>query len=84
MWQFSTFPATLILREINFGLFQKVKNCHFDRFNSSNFSFFENLLDIFKIIPKNHMAAFDLLKPANIDLRKFRVVGKLQDFRTVY
>ena len=27
VWKFSNFPATLILREINFGLLQKAKNC---------------------------------------------------------
>ena len=29
----------LILREINFSWFQRVKNCHFDHFSSSEFEF---------------------------------------------
>ena len=36
---FSHFPATLILREINFGCFQKVKNCHLNYFGSFHCNF---------------------------------------------
>ena len=43
VWKFSNFPATLILREINFGWFQKVKNCHFNNFGGFEFWFFEKL-----------------------------------------
>ena len=31
-WKFSNFLAALILREINFGSFQKVKNCSLNNF----------------------------------------------------
>ena len=37
MWKFSTFPAILILREINFGWFRKVKNCYFNNFGGFEF-----------------------------------------------
>ena len=40
VWKFSNFPAPLILREIIFGWFQKVKNCHFDRFEGYHYWFF--------------------------------------------
>jgi len=32
VWKFSNFPATPVFREINFGWFQKAKNCHFNNF----------------------------------------------------
>ena len=32
VWKFSNFPATMILREINFGWFHRVKNCFFPKF----------------------------------------------------
>ena len=41
MWKFSNFPATLILRDINFGWFQKVKNCHFNKFEGFEYWFLE-------------------------------------------
>ena len=37
LWNFDNFLATLILREINFGWFQKVKNCHFNNFKDFEF-----------------------------------------------
>ena len=77
MWKFSNFPATLNLREINCGWFQKVKNCHSDHFSSSKFW----ILEIFwhfqvRTFSKNQnskssklckTAVFDLLKSATID-----------------
>ena len=36
------FSATLILREINFGWFQMVKNCHFNHFGCFEFWFLSN------------------------------------------
>ena len=42
VWTFGNFSATLILLEINFGWFQKVKNCHFINFGSFEFWFLEN------------------------------------------
>ena len=42
-WIYSSqhFPATLILREINFGTFKKVKNCHFNNFEGFECWFIE-------------------------------------------
>ena len=37
VWKISNYPATLILHEINFDWFQKVKRCHFDHFRRSKF-----------------------------------------------
>ena len=42
VWKFSHFPATLILREINFRWFQKVKNSHVTNFGGFEFWLFEN------------------------------------------
>ena len=39
---FLTFLAILILRKINFGWFQKIKNCHFDHLSRSEFCIFGN------------------------------------------
>ena len=39
VWKFSNFPVTMILREINFGRFQNVKNCHLNHFEGSQFLF---------------------------------------------
>ena len=39
--KFGNFPATLILREINFGRFEKVKNCHFNYLWGFEFWFLE-------------------------------------------
>ena len=39
VWWFSNFSATLILRDINFGWFQEVKNCHWYHFCSSDVEF---------------------------------------------
>ena len=41
VWKFSHFPATLILREIYFGWFQRVKNCHFNTFGGFEFGLLE-------------------------------------------
>ena len=41
MWKFTNFPATLMFSEINFGWFQKVKNCRFNHFGGLEFWFFE-------------------------------------------
>ena len=38
----SNFSATLILRRINIGRFQKVKKCHFNNFGGFDFWFLEN------------------------------------------
>ena len=38
----SDFSATLILRRINIGRFQKVKKCHFNNFGGFDFWFLEN------------------------------------------
>ena len=44
MWRkFQDFSATLILSEINFGWFLKVKNCHFNNFGGFEFWFLEKL-----------------------------------------
>ena len=40
-WILSNFPATLILGEINFGWFQKVKNCPFNNFEGFELWFYE-------------------------------------------
>ena len=41
VWNFSQFPgATLILQNIDFGWFQRVKNCHFTILEALNFDFF--------------------------------------------
>ena len=37
MWKCLAFSATQILREINFGHFEDLKNCHFDILSSSEF-----------------------------------------------
>ena len=37
VWKFSNFPATLILLEITYGSFQKVKNCRFNNFGGFEF-----------------------------------------------
>ena len=37
VWKFKYFTATLILREINFCWFQKVKNCHLNDFGDFKF-----------------------------------------------
>ena len=37
VWNFSHFPVTLPLRDINFGWFQRVKDCHFDNLKALNF-----------------------------------------------
>ena len=39
VWNFSNFPATQILREINFGWFQKVKTVIFTILETLNFDF---------------------------------------------
>ena len=39
VWQISNFPATLILRWINFAWFQQVKNCQFNNFGGFEFWF---------------------------------------------
>ena len=39
--EFSNFPAILVLHEINFGWFQKVKNCLFNYFGGFEFWFWE-------------------------------------------
>ena len=40
VWESSNFLATLILLEITFGLFQKVKNCRCNNFRGFEFGFF--------------------------------------------
>ena len=40
VWKFSNFPTPLILREINFGWYLKVKNWHFNNFKGIEFWFF--------------------------------------------
>ena len=52
MWKIGNFTATLILREINFGSFQKVKNCRFNNFGGFEFGFMEKTLEMSKV-PKN-------------------------------
>ena len=47
--KFSNFPATLILREINFGWFQKVKNYHFVGFDFWKMFTLENVKNCNKI-----------------------------------
>ena len=42
VWKFSYIPATLILSEINFARFQRVKNCHLNNLGGFEFSFFGN------------------------------------------
>ena len=55
------FPATLILREVNFGCFLKVKNYHFNNFGGSNLNFWKNFtLESGKKIP--HIQNSELLK----------------------
>ena len=44
-WNFSKFSATLILREINFGWCQRVKNCHFIHFGGFEFWIFGNFIN---------------------------------------
>ena len=41
VWKSSNFPATLILHEIDFGWFEKVKHCHFNNFEGLEFWFLE-------------------------------------------
>ena len=43
IWKFSKFSAILILREINFGWLQKVKNCRFNNFEGFEFWFLEKV-----------------------------------------
>ena len=42
VWKFSNFPTTLILCEINFGSFQRVKICRFNNFEAFEFWLIEN------------------------------------------
>ena len=42
MRKFKDFSATYFLREINFGWFQKVKNCQFNHFGGFEFEYLEN------------------------------------------
>ena len=55
LWKFSNFPAILILREISFDWFQKVKNCHLNNFGGEalNFDFWKNSSLKMSKIPKN-------------------------------
>ena len=41
VWKFGNFSTTLISLEINFGWFQKVKNCRFNNFEGFEFWFLE-------------------------------------------
>ena len=59
------FLPTLILREIIFGGYQKVKNCHFNQFWSFEFWFFVNFtLEEVKNTQKLEFAAAKLVKMA--------------------
>ena len=42
VWKFSNFPATLILREINFSWYQRVKDWHFNLLGGFEFWFLKN------------------------------------------
>ena len=41
VWKFYNFTITQILRELNFGWFEKVKNCHSNHLEALNFDFWE-------------------------------------------
>ena len=70
VWKSSNFPATLIfyhwfLREINFGWFQKVKNCLFNNLRSFEFWFLEIFHAwIFKILKNWKSRAVQMVKMA--------------------
>ena len=76
MWKFRNFPATLFLREINFGWFQMVESVILTILGVSNFEFLD-IFEIFKYkIPTKakfkaykvgEIVVFDLLKAAKID-----------------
>ena len=73
MWKFQKFSVTNILREINFGWFQKVKNCHFNDFEGFEFSFFFgiSLLKMSEISKKSKFRASQMVKMAIIGALKW-------------
>ena len=78
MCKFNNFSASLILREINFGWFQNVKNCPFNNFENSDFEFWKihtwkiKNSQIYKFRPSQivKMAVFRATKWPNLISRK--------------
>ena len=93
MWKLSNFSANLILREINFSWFQRVKNSHYDHFSSSEFEFFEQFV-IFSneefLTNQDSMPSkwikwqfFTFWNQPKLISRKITVTGKLQNFHCI-
>ena len=79
VWKFSNFshfPATLILREINFGSIQKIKTCIFDNLCSSTLWFFGEFLIFSNVnFSKNHIS-----KPKKLSRWLFLTFSNLERF----
>ena len=91
--KFSNFSATLNLREINFGWFQKVKDCYFNHFEGFEFWFLQKFHTWnVKSSQKNQNSKppkwvkwqfFTFSNQPKLISRKFRVAEKWLNFHTV-
>ena len=93
VWKFSNFPATLTLREINFGWFQKVKNCNFSNFEVwillleynfilENVKIYQN--SKFRAAKMIKIAVFGAIISPKMISRKIWMAVKSWNFHTVY
>ena len=93
VWKFSKFPITMILREINFGRFQSVKNCRLTILKTLNFWFFINFCTFWRLqfnkltnfrAPKMaKTAVLELLGSLQLISRKIWMTEKFCKFHTV-
>ena len=88
--KFSNFSATLNLREINFGWFQKVKDCYFNHFEGFEFWFLQKFhtwnvksSQKFRVTQMVKITDFEASKGPKLISRKIWVTEKSLNFHIV-